>query len=362
MPLVALVAPFRLDPAQFALGRSGTVCDLANGVHQATNGRYQFRLLGLGPPVGQWQPSAGIAVRNLEPAYSPIKPWDAPSWQLLDQLDDVDIIHLLSAESRTAEMVTILSRISETPLILTELGEPGIIAAELQTWRLAAAFVNGSDFASKHWPNDAGPSLTVHGVDLSVFQTNPAVQRQAHLLYVDEFRPALGLDRVLQRLPNELPLVCLGDSADADYTGWLRQLASGKQVRFGPPPSLEQLAAEFQQAAALICPATHLDGLGRSHPLADPVAHQAARAVACATSVIARNSGAMVERVTPGLTGWLVDSDEEMIAVMQAAVTRPQAITSPGAGVTSRVAAGGALAEFYDATLNRSAKPVGRVA
>jgi hypothetical protein len=136
VPTVAFLSPFSItDESAWHYPRF-----LAEALHHATDARWQARCYGHGPACSHaWNGTLGAT--NLEPAFPPPRPANALSWSMLEAIMECDLLHLLSAATRTADLCYAFVGLARIPLVITDLGPSGAIATELKLGEFAQAIV-----------------------------------------------------------------------------------------------------------------------------------------------------------------------------------------------------------------------------
>lgn len=165
------------------------------------------------------------------------------------------------------------------------------------------------------------PIVAPMPVATELFSPDPSVSRDDALLFVGRLAKQKGLDlllRALGTLPDHLSLDVIGDGEERTA---LEALASSlgitDRVRWHGAKPAGELAAFYRRAAALVVPSTD-EGLGLV----------AVEAQLCETPVIAFASGGVVDVISNGVSGVLVQ--ERSSEALARAIT--QLLASPDRG------------------------------
>jgi len=139
------------------------------------------------------------------------------------------------------------------------------------------------------------------------FEANP----QDYLLWLSKITPQKGLAeaiQVAQKTGKKLLIAGIIPKEEQDYFEYrIQPMIDGKQIQFVGAANFEKKVELFKNARALLYP------IKRPEPFGLVVAES----MACGTPVIAYKEGSMPELIKDGKTGFLVNSQEEMIAALK---------------------------------------------
>jgi glycosyltransferase involved in cell wall biosynthesis len=149
-----------------------------------------------------------------------------------------------------------------------------------------------------------------HGLDMQEFELGSG--GGGYLLFFGRIHPDKGTVEAIEVAAGaDLPLVIAGIVQDREY---FEQLVEPRlerdRVTYAGPVSRDERSALLGGARALL----HLVNFD------EPFGFSVVEAMACGTPVIARARGSMPEIVRSGENGFLVDSVEEAVAAVDAAV------------------------------------------
>lgn len=147
-----------------------------------------------------------------------------------------------------------------------------------------------------------------HGIDLTAFKPSGAA-RTDRLLFVGRIAPHKGVHEAVQAiLAADAKLDIVGKINAKDQAYWDKILPSvdGKRVRYLGPKSQAEVAALMNEAKAMLFLPQSMEAFGQT----------IIEAQACGTPVILNDLGANSELVDDGVTGYLVQSEEEITAAI----------------------------------------------
>ena len=133
------------------------------------------------------------------------------------------------------------------------------------------------------------------------------------VLAVGRLTPHKGFDCAITALPPGATLTIAGtaghdpDPPERDYPDHLRQLATGRDVRFAREVDDTELAGLYRRAAVLVMPSVEVTCYGRTVAVSELLGLTAIEAMASGTPVVASRLGGLAEVVVDGETGFLVE-------------------------------------------------------
>ncbi len=141
-----------------------------------------------------------------------------------------------------------------------------------------------------------------NGVDVDKYSFNPTPKDYLLMMgTIGRHKNQAAAIRVAKKLG--MPLVLAGKIRDQDYFEKLKSDIDGKQIQyFGEIPFHQKLKL-YQEAKAFIFPINW----------EEPFGMVMIEAMSCGTPVVAFNRGAVPEVVKDGLTGFVVNTEEEMV-------------------------------------------------
>lgn len=140
-----------------------------------------------------------------------------------------------------------------------------------------------------------------------LFQENP----KDYLLWISKITPQKGLAEAIEvakRTGEKLIIAGIIPKEEQDYFEYrVQPMIDGKQIQFVGAANFEKKVELFRNAKALLYP------IRRPEPFGLVVVES----MACGTPVIAYKKGSMPEIIKDGKTGFLVDSQTEMIDALK---------------------------------------------
>ena len=146
-----------------------------------------------------------------------------------------------------------------------------------------------------------------HGIDLSLFQDNPSVQRGERLLFVGRISPEKNLEiaiRVAKKANLGLDIIGKIAKKNQEYWQTLEPLIDGVQIRYLGAKHSSELPKYYSSARALFFASDITESFGLV----------AIEAQACGLPVIMQRGGSRNELIREQVTGFLCTSDDDYIA------------------------------------------------
>jgi len=148
-----------------------------------------------------------------------------------------------------------------------------------------------------------------HGLPIEKYPFNPKPQN--YLLWLSKISPEKGPAEAIEIAKKTGERLILSGNILKEYGDYfefrLKPLIDGKQIQFVGASEFEKKIDLFKNAKALLYP------IKRPEPFGLVVIE----AMACGTPVIAHNVGAMPELIKDGKTGFLVNSQEQMVEAIK---------------------------------------------
>ena len=145
-----------------------------------------------------------------------------------------------------------------------------------------------------------------HGIDLSSFNREGALQRNGRLLFVGRISPEKNLDIAIRiAKKSKLGLDIIGKVAEKNYDYWqtLTPLIDGVHIRYLGAKQSSELPHYYMTARALFFASDITEAFGLV----------ALEAQACGLPVIMQRGGSRGELIIEGETGYLCTSDDEFL-------------------------------------------------
>jgi glycosyltransferase involved in cell wall biosynthesis len=242
--------------------------------------------------------------------YSEDPALHAKAWEALhisavfERASEFDVIH-----NSFDFLPLTYSGLVETPVVTTIHGfSSEQIVPVFEKYKERGYYVAISD-ADRHESLEYAATIH-HGIDLREFELEE--EPGDYLLFFGRIHPDKGTVEAIDVAERTgMPLVIAGIIQDRDYFEQLVEpRLDGKSVSYVGPVGPERRGCLLGGARALL----HLVNFD------EPFGFSVVEAMACGTPVIARARGSMPEIVRSGENGFLVDSVEEAVAAVDAAV------------------------------------------
>ena len=151
-----------------------------------------------------------------------------------------------------------------------------------------------------------GCEYVYNGVDLERYSFDPLVVKTDNLLYVGRFstfKDPLMAMRIALKIGLHIDLIGGSFVEDPNYLAQLEKMCEGKNITIYKDVGHELKIKKMQEAKTLILPSK----------MNEPFGLVAIEAMACGTPVICTRDGALPEIVIDGVTGFICDTEEQMI-------------------------------------------------
>lgn len=242
----------------------------------------------------------------------------SPFWPLVlgkvaRQLDRFDIIH-----NHLDSQGFLLARLAPQPVVSTLHGRLDLPQLQPLFNEFAEIpLISISDAQRRPVPQANWVATIHHGIDLNEFTFNP--ERGRYLAFLGRISPDKGVDIAIRvarqagwpiKIAARLPLPFRHDPTvrhDWDYyENIVQPLLAGPHVELIGQIGGPERNAFLRNAAALLMPVRWPEPFGLVMP----------EALACGTPVIALRAGSVPEIVEHGVTGFVCDDEEQMVAAV----------------------------------------------
>jgi glycosyltransferase involved in cell wall biosynthesis len=321
---IAYLSPLYFDAGCYVGGGERFPLNLAKGVAASSGGRYEVELVSFSSESCVRPIAPGVSLRLLKAAARPRNPLDVVSWEIPEALADADLVHIHQAYTRCSEVGLLVAKQQRKPVCVTDHGGASSpLVKQLGLLEIVDQIIAYSDFGASLYQTTRPVTVVKGGVDADVF-TPPdrAVDRQ-HVLYVGRLLPHKGIDRLIQALPPDMPLIICGRPYHDDYYRRLLQLAEGKPVYFVTGATDERILELYRTAWANVLPSVFVDCYGRSHEAPELMGFTLLEAMACGTPAIAARTAAMPEFIDDGVTGFVFDDLDMLTCQLQRLAGEP---------------------------------------
>jgi glycosyltransferase involved in cell wall biosynthesis len=321
----AYLTPLYFDERSCLGGGERYPLNLARGVVAASGGAYSVELISFGD-VARWLTLApGVTLRVLPAAGRRIEPLDVVSWDLPEALHDADVVHIHQAYTRCSEMGLLVAKQQRKPVCITDHGGfTSPLGLELGSLELADRIVAYSDFGASLYPATTTPIVVIKGgVDARLFTPPDDRPARDRVAYVGRLLPHKGIDRLIEALPADLPLIVCGRPYRDDYFQYLQALSAGKALEFVTDADDEAIRRLYARAWAVVLPSVYRDCYGNVHRAPELMGFTLLEAMACGTPAICSRVGAMPEFVRDGQTGFVFDGPDDLADRLRALAGTP---------------------------------------
>lgn len=285
--------------------------NIARAVAVAGGDDVEVMLMGLGPRAMTAQLADGVR-QVVVPIDLPAPHLqDALAWGMEEPLRGASVVHVHQAFTRFGQLAVLLAGLHGVPIVLSDHGGPTLLArgqAELRS--VADAIVSLSIFGSDMI--GGATAVVAGGVDADWFCPSANPQPRTGFAYVGRILPHKRIERAIDALPPDAPLVVCGRTADPTYLKELRRLAKGKPVKFVLDADDNAVRDVYRSAKALVMLSEHVDRYGTFYRAPELMGLSVLEAMACGTPAVVAATGALPEYVTDGKTGFVVSDDEHL--------------------------------------------------
>lgn len=239
--------------------------------------------------------------------------WTTTLGRLVRRLDDFDIVH-----SHIDHLGFPLARWSHVPVVTTlhgRLDVPELEEALGEFSDVPLVSISCAQRRPVEWANFV--ATVYHGIDLDTFHVNPS--GGDYLAFLGRVSPEKGLDTAIRvarrsgmplKIAARLPLPFAHDHnalQDAEYWEEVIKPLLGDTVELVGEIGGNEKDAFLRNAAALLFPIRW----------PEPFGLVMVEALACGTPVLALRNGSVPEVVQDGITGFVADSEDELVEDVQ---------------------------------------------
>jgi len=254
---------------------------------------------------------------NENPAPDVMAGMSARLWHVLG---DFDIIHVHQALTLFGCYCAAIARSLDKTLIMTDLGGGECrLLLEHGGLHLADGILSISQFAgSLVAPYFRGPHAVIVGpVDTAMFAPPATPRRRREVLCVGRLLPHKGIDRVIDALPESLPLRIVGRPYDKKYHALLMRRAAGKDVRFVLRADDAELLQCYHGAGLLVHAATHVDCYGHHVSKPELMGLTTLEALATGLPVVVANTASLPELASDARFSRVFDDVDDLRAILE---------------------------------------------
>ena len=305
---IAYLSPLYFDAGCYVGGGERFPLNLAKGVAASSGGRYEVELISFSSESTLRPIAPGVSLRLLTAARRPRNPLDVVSWEIPEALAGADLVHIHQAYTRCSEVGLLAAKQLRKPVCVTDHGGASSpLVKQLGLLDIVDQVIAYSDFGASLYHTSTPIAVIKGGVDADAFTPPAAPVQRRHVLYVGRLLPHKGIDRLIEALPADMPLIVCGRPYHDHYYSLLQQLAEGKDVRFVTDATDAQILELYRTAWANVLPSVFVDCYGQSHEAPELMGFTLLEAMACGTPAIAARTAAMPEFLDDGVTGFVFD-------------------------------------------------------
>jgi glycosyltransferase involved in cell wall biosynthesis len=229
---------------------------------------------------------------------------------LFNELRGADVIHCHQYFSLPTFLASLNGRVRRRPVFVSDLGGGGWTPGyQIDQSRWIAAHLPLSEYAAQRLPGRNRRHRVIWGgVDLARYAARETAVHDGSVVFLGRLLPHKGVHFLIEGLPPGVPLQVIGPEPDAAYAARLRELASGRDVRFHGALSDAEVIDRLGRPMALVHP-TPVDAAGSARAY-ELFGLALVEAMARGCPVIASNVASLPEIVEPGQSGLLVPPND----------------------------------------------------
>lgn len=298
------------------------VCNLVKAVEVAAAAKgvdIQQEIVSIGTKPGFFTID-GLPTRLLENCSSAEEHMSALPAGLWDILPKFDLVHIHQSLTPFGEFVTAVASSLGIPILATDLGGgESPLMLQGKGLDLAHCVVSISCYAKSLIDSyREGPHDVIIGpVDTDYFTPAPAKgRREGYAICVNRLLPHKGIDRILEALPNDMPIKVVGQAYDPNYFSLLQKLAEGKKVTFIRDADDEDLLQLYRNADFFIQASTHKDVYGNVIRKPELMGLTTLEAMACGLPAIVSDAGSLPELIPNERVGRIFSDQDELRQIL----------------------------------------------
>ena len=240
-------------------------------------------------------------------------PLDSVSGDIIEALEDVDLVHVHQAFTRSSQVSILAAKFLGLPVCVSDHGgRTNHLDRVAPYMDMVDLFLSYSRCGQARI-STARPSVLVPGgVDTDEFTPGQVPAAREYILFVGRLLRHKGIDRLISAVPVDMPLVICGRPTDPDYFGYLRAISRVRNTRFVLDADDDDTRDLYRRAWATVLPSVHLDAWGNVYPFPELMGLAMLESMACGTPAIVSTAGALPEFVLEGETGFIFSSLREL--------------------------------------------------
>ena len=242
--------------------------------------------------------------------------FDPLSYRFLEQLRKADVVHCNQYWVAVSQLAILAGAAMGKRTFVTDRGGVGVhFDPDVPVECCLTALLPMSHFSLTRLPKSV-PARIIHGGTTELFLSGGAnaheesSEQSRRVLYVGRIMRHKGIDVLIEGLPQGIGLDVVGRVYDEEYAAMLRSLADGRNVRFVPDASDEQLLSAYRRALVTVLPSVYRDAFGGHWEMPELLGNVLLESMACQTPAICADVGGMPEVVDHGITGFVVPPND----------------------------------------------------
>jgi glycosyltransferase involved in cell wall biosynthesis len=264
----------------------------------------------------------------------------APS--LVNEVRKAALVHCHQHHVVASSLAAALGRVFRRPVFCTELGGGGWdVSAYLSTDRWFRGHLHISEYSRRVAGHAGRPWAHVifGGVDTDRFSPDPAIARDASVLFVGRILPHKGINDFVDALEPGMQARVIGPAPYPAYFEDLRNRARGKDVVFRTDCDDESLVEAYRRAACIVLPSVYRDLYGGETRVPELLGQTLLEGMACGTAAICTDVASLPEVVEHGQTGLVVPPNDPLAlrAALRWMLAHPQERAAMGERGRQRV-------------------------
>lgn len=236
------------------------------------------------------------------------------SLRLVPALRSADVVHCHQQHILASSVAALACRATGRRVVCTDLGGGGWdVSGYISTDRWFHRHLHISEYSRRVFGQASLPRATVvlGGVDTEKFSPpSSSAERDLACVFVGRLLPHKGIDRVIEALPDGMPLLVVGPAPDARYLADLRRLAEGRNVSFFHDCDDATLVSLYRRARVVVLPSVYRDRYGVYTNVPELLGQTLLEAMACGAATICTDVASLPEIVVNGETGLVVTVDD----------------------------------------------------
>jgi len=235
------------------------------------------------------------------------------SVRVLPELLRADVVHCHQQHVLVSSLSALAGRLTGRRVFVTDLGGGAWdLSGYVSTDPWFRGHLHISEYSRRVFGQEGKPwsHVILTGVDTEKFSPDPRVPRTGGALFVGRLLSHKGVDRVIEALPDDLPLDVVGHPYDPKYFELLQDLARGKRVQFHTGLDDARLIETYRRSRCVVLPSLYRDRYGNETRVPELMGQTLLEGMACGLPAVCTDVASMPEAVVDGVTGFVVPPDD----------------------------------------------------